>query len=358
MTRSLRMTAALLAAVVYGCILKDEPYEDEKEISTVTEITTGIHPSVSPDGTLLAFSRDGAIYLSDTAASDVRKLTGGTQYDAYPQWSPDGKTIGFVRMGSSSSPVGTMMSISVALQTEKQLSLSQAVQCFMPGNSGDYYRYAAVGFPPWQWSSNGSRIAFYSGSDTMTYLTILRSDGSLMTEGSLLLYRERPQFWTGNTAGFTWLSNTDQILCTQRTANDSTYLSLFTVSTGMISVVSPYSGASNPSCSDNGRFAGFFSRRNYQYYVIDNQSATHKKIQAGSSPLRLTPDGKYLISYLSSYSSNPDYHPYPKIVSINVETGSVRTIAIAPDHYSFSVHPSSQWLYTSRNGIIRKVPIL
>jgi Tol biopolymer transport system component len=358
MERSLRITAGVLAAMLYGCILKEEPYEEEKEISTVTEITTGIHPSVSPDGTLLAFSRNGAIYLSDTSATEVRKLTGGTQYDAYPQWSPDGKTIGFVRMGSSGSPVGTMMSISVALQIEKQLSLSQAVQCFLAGSDGNYYRYASVGFPPWQWSSNGSHIAFYSGSDTMTYLTILHSDGSLMMEATLLLYRERPQFWTGNTAGFTWLPGTDQILCTQRTANDSTYLSLFTMSTGSISVVSPYSGASNPSCSDNGRYAGFFSRRNYQYYVVDNQSATHKKIQAGSSPLRMTPDGKHLISYLSSYSTSPDYRPSPKIVAINVETGSVRTIAIAPNHYSFSFHPSSQWLYTSRNGIIRKVPIL
>lgn len=58
-----------------------------------------IQPAWSPDGQKIAFAshRDGnwEIYVMDTDGSNVRKLTNHVAHDQKPTWSPDSKWIGF-----------------------------------------------------------------------------------------------------------------------------------------------------------------------------------------------------------------------------------------------------------------------
>ena len=57
------------------------------------------YPSVSPDGTRIAFmGHDGAdyeIYVADIASGTVQQLTDSPGSDGWPAWSPDGSTIAF-----------------------------------------------------------------------------------------------------------------------------------------------------------------------------------------------------------------------------------------------------------------------
>ncbi|MHA1544537.1 MAG: hypothetical protein ACTSU8_05330, partial [Alphaproteobacteria bacterium] len=53
-------------------------------------------PSQSPDGTEIAFTAMGAIYVMELESGDVRKLTRGGENQATPSWSPDGNWITYV----------------------------------------------------------------------------------------------------------------------------------------------------------------------------------------------------------------------------------------------------------------------
>ena len=63
-------------------------------------ITRGIHldnsPRWSPDGTRVAFSRNGDIYVASPSGEILKRLTGSPAIDLSPTWSPDGKKIAFV----------------------------------------------------------------------------------------------------------------------------------------------------------------------------------------------------------------------------------------------------------------------
>ena len=69
------------------------PAEGEK-------VTRGIHldnsPRWSPDGTRVAFSRNGDIYIASLSGEILRRLTESPAIDLSPTWSPDGGKIAFV----------------------------------------------------------------------------------------------------------------------------------------------------------------------------------------------------------------------------------------------------------------------
>ena len=56
-----------------------------------------LHPRISPDGTAIAFSYQGAIWTVPAAGGTMTRLTEGEGFDTEPAWSPDGKRLAFVR---------------------------------------------------------------------------------------------------------------------------------------------------------------------------------------------------------------------------------------------------------------------
>lgn len=61
------------------------------------------HPSLSPDGTRMAFSFQGDIWTANANGGQARRLTLHESYESDPQWSPDGSTLLFIgtRYGNS-----------------------------------------------------------------------------------------------------------------------------------------------------------------------------------------------------------------------------------------------------------------
>lgn len=66
----------------------------------LTALANGFDPAISPDGTTVAFARDGGetgIYLIDSDGSNVRKIFGERGRFSSPKWSPDGAWLVFTR---------------------------------------------------------------------------------------------------------------------------------------------------------------------------------------------------------------------------------------------------------------------
>jgi TolB protein len=110
------------------------PFDMEKQISqknavnlTNSNSSSNLHPSVSPDGKLIAFSsnRDSKpvlitnpqppenyratnIYIMKTDGSDVKKLTNNTDWTGSPAWSSDGKKIYFYAVKNDTSHIYQM----------------------------------------------------------------------------------------------------------------------------------------------------------------------------------------------------------------------------------------------------------
>lgn len=353
--RPRQIAAAVLLLILSGCIFQpvDDDYTPPKDPATVRAITQGGYPSVSPNGKLLAFSRNGAIFISDTGGNYARPLTTGSN-DIMPQWSPNGAAIGFIRKNNLLNTHGTMFVVDTLASIMQSITPNDDVLCQFD-NSQTSFTYTTL--PVWSWAPNGSSVAYYSGRDTATFLSIIRADGSGMITGKYLLHRKRENRWEENRSGFCWLPGGDQLLCTSNADQDSSSLYLITLGLGSMTPMNNTVQAANPGCSATGRYTGYFSHTKWQYLVKDIQTGLTVSVYTGAYSPKLSPDGTVVVAFRYDQSSNPDSYSSSRLIAYNVQTGNSSTVALSGWNYSFVFHPSSRWVYLSSGGMIKKAEI-
>jgi Tol biopolymer transport system component len=84
--------------------------DDFEIVPFSTEVGQQFSPSISPDGSRVAYVWDGAgtnldIYIKDVKSGAVQRFTHDSAPDLHPAWSPDGKQIAFLRGAQSTADV-------------------------------------------------------------------------------------------------------------------------------------------------------------------------------------------------------------------------------------------------------------
>jgi len=212
----------VLAAALWRFYSPGAPARRWPDVSRVTMITTyagdKMTPSVSPDGTLVAFSWTGEdgrhrdIYVTRSDGQDEpRQLTRDVSpdtVDAFPSWSPDGRQIAFVRKRGATN--GDIIAVPAAGGPERTLRAIRFVT-----------------FPAFSWlawTPTGAEIAFASqslDSGRSTLFLMRLADGtvrSLTTPPDGVIGDASPAFSSdGRSLAFVrWSSPTTSTLLVQK----------------------------------------------------------------------------------------------------------------------------------------------
>jgi Tol biopolymer transport system component len=143
--------------------------------SHITRVTTppksardgDTSPVFSPDGTQLAFVRDGAIYIVGVDGSGLRQVTPASLVASRPQWSPDGSKIAFGTSDQANVDVGQNVHV-VNVDGSGLVALTHELS---PDSAEDP-----------TWSPDGSMIAFTRFRselvDHYIAIVVMHADGS------------------------------------------------------------------------------------------------------------------------------------------------------------------------------------
>lgn len=149
-----RLFFILIAIVIVPATFAQKRNITEKDLFSFNWIAD---PQVAPDGSRVAFvkvtineKKDGyntAIWIVSTATGETKQLTGGTR-DTSPRWSPDGRSLVFVRV------------------PEKDGRPDQPQLFMLSMDGGEAFQFTSLprgaGNP--QWSPDGKMISFSNGA--------------------------------------------------------------------------------------------------------------------------------------------------------------------------------------------------
>jgi Tol biopolymer transport system component len=129
-----------------------------KPLQTVSPPGRYGQPTLSPDETKVAFSRDGDIWVQDLARGTVTRITSDPAPDGSPVWSPDAK---FIVFEAERAPVGVYRKLSTGTGQEELLQKGAVL--------------------PTDWSSDGRFITYFTSASPDIFVLPTSGDAKPQT---------------------------------------------------------------------------------------------------------------------------------------------------------------------------------
>lgn len=157
------------------------------------------HPTVSPDGSSIAFAYGGQIWKVVSTGGEAVALTSGDFYSTRPVWAPDGKTLAFASKRHGNFDVFVVPATGGAIQRLTQHSANDLPYAFSPDGQHIYFSSSRLG------NTHTVRVAAYEASDQLytvptaggssrLLLPTPALDVSVSADGTQLLYDNRPVY--------------------------------------------------------------------------------------------------------------------------------------------------------------------
>ncbi|MGB7210342.1 MAG: FG-GAP-like repeat-containing protein [Pyrinomonadaceae bacterium] len=246
-------------------------------------------PTLRSNGKIAFTSdRDGnsEIYLMSADGSGQTRLTNNSFRDDFPTWSPDGRTIAFMRQNGSISSINLMNA-----DGTNQRELTRIIPNNIQG-----YPYERFGM---SWSPDGSQIAFQDSTDIFT-INIDGSNRVNLTNGQFVNYEP------------SWSPDGSRIAFARSIVlSHGFYPNVYTMNADggnvtRITTSAPYGENRSPDWSpDGGRIAVDDNDQDAAYISLVNPDGTSPQHNPWGLKPKWSPDGTKIVFYESYYPAPP-----------------------------------------------------
>lgn len=258
-------------------------------------------PNVAPNGSAIAFVRDGDVYVMNADGSEQRQLTSGPELDERPQFSPKGRYLLFLRRGSREEP-RHLFTVNLTGGEPRQLT-SGPEDDFEPSFSADGRVIVFVrGLPGpagGEFSGNAELFSIRPSTEGLTRLTHTPRDElrpRYFARG--IVFQRRNQL------------HSPRFLFSMRRDGSDVKPLVRRKSNSRIGAVSP-----------DGRMLLFDSNGLWKKRLLPSGiwSRAHRLPSSGSENLVFSPDGRRVAGTFANTSS--EVSPFYILASISVSTG-------------------------------------